>query len=353
MQEQILSIKTFGARLRVKDGLFEVTVPDLSGAGDHRVEQFAPPTVRSILLHRHTSASADAMLLAEEHAILLLVLGDFDMPTLLLAGLQPAGALDIWKRQIALGGTPQGLEFARDWLCLKLQRKLKWLSKLKSYRHGEALRAIQDCEKVLQEALLQMKSLALRQADKAADTLRGLEGNAQRAYLQTLSFLLPSHLRFDGRSKRPSADLFNALLNYAYGILYGRIEKILWHVGLNPYFGFLHGDTRKQKNFLFDFIEPYRPWVDKIVFNLCARKEMSSQHLRDLSGGGVWLNDEGKKMLALTVENVFHEKKETLGERRYNLWQTIELEARAFIRLILPQGKDASDPESSAATVQI
>jgi CRISPR-associated protein Cas1 len=227
------------------------------------------------------------------------------------------------------------------------------LSKLKSYRKEqvEALRAIQDCEKVLQEALLQMKSLALRQVEKAADTLRGLEGNAQRAYLQTLSFLLPPHLRFDGRSKRPSVDLFNALLNYAYGILYSRIEKTLWHVGLNPYFGFLHGDTRKQKNFLFDFIEPYRPWVDKIVFNLCARKEASTQHLRDLPGGGVWLNDDGKKLLSLAMESVFHEKKETLGERQYNLWQTIELEARAFVRLLLLPGKDSSGPKPAPVSI--
>lgn len=353
MQEQILSLKSFGARLRVKDGLFEVTVPDLSGAGDHRVEQFAPPTVHNILLHRHTSASADAMLLAEQNGVTLMVLDEHDNPTLLLAGLMPAGSIEIWKQQILLHDTPKGLEFARDWLCLKLQRQLKWLAKLSRYRDGEAVRAIQGCEKVLQESLAQMKNLVLRNTSKAAESLRGLEGVAQRAYFQTLSFLLPTHLRFKVRSKRPSIDVFNALLNYAYGILYGRLEKILWRVGLNAYFGFLHGDTRKQKNLLFDFIEPYRPWMDKIVFNLCAAKTVKAQHVQELSGGGVWLSDEGKKMLIGTVEEQFREKKEARNEKQFDLWQTMELDARAFIRLLLPRRADATDIESGPATVEI
>jgi CRISPR-associated protein Cas1 len=353
MQEQILSLKSFGARLRVKDGLFEVTVPDLSGAGEHRIHQFAPPTVTSILLHRHTSVSADALMLAEQNGVLFAVLDEHDHPALLLAGLHPAGSLDIWKRQIALNGTAQGLGFARDWLCLKIQRKLKWLAKLKGYRKGEALRAIEDCEKLLQEYLLRMKAQTLHQVAKSAETLRGLEGSAQRAYLQTLSFLLPSHLQFEGRSKRPSADLFNALLNYAYGILYRRLEKILWGVGLNPYFGFLHGDTRKQKNFLFDFIESYRPWMDKIVFKLCSGKEVSSQHVRELEGGGLWLNDEGRKLLTDAVEEYFKEKKETIDERNFNLWQMMELEARAFIRLLLPRDKDTAEVRIAPPTAEI
>lgn len=353
MQEQILSIKSFGARLRVKDGLFEITVPDLSGAGDHRIQQFAPPNVHNIMLHRHTSVSADAMLLAEQYGVTLMVLDDYDTPTLFLAGLHPAGSLEIWKRQLALQGTPQGLGFARDWLCVKMQRKLKWLGKLKGYRQGEALQAIRDCENALQDLMLRMKSQALHNVSKAAESLRGLEGSAQRLYLNLLSKLLPPHLQFEGRSKRPGGDLFNALLNYAYGILYGRLEKILWRVGLNPYFGFLHGDTRKQKNFLFDFIEPYRPWMDKVVFKLCTRKEASSQHARELPGGGVWLNDDGKKMLTGMVEEYFREKKETIGEKNYDLWQTMELEARAFVRLLLPRNKDVAETELVPATLEI
>ncbi|MBP6828885.1 MAG: CRISPR-associated endonuclease Cas1 [Saprospiraceae bacterium] len=353
MQEQILSIKSFGARLRVKDGLFEVTVPDMSGAGEHRTQQFVPHTVQTILLHRHTSASSDAMLLAEQNAVNFLILDERSSPTLFLAGLTPPGSIEIWKRQIALHGTPEGLGFARDWLCIKIQRKLKWLSKLKRYREGEPVRIIQDCEKALQELLLRMKALPLRDAAKAAESLRGLEGSGQRTYLQTLSALLPPHLRFDGRSKRPSIDLFNAMLNYAYGILYGWVEKILWKTGLNPYFGFLHGDTRKQKNMLYDFIEPYRPWVDKVVFNLCARKEASTQHLSELSGGGVWLNEDGTSMLTKAVNERLDEKKESGGENARSFRQSIEYDARAFVRRLLGREDQVPDPAFVHATLEM
>lgn len=353
MQEQILSIKSFGARLRARDGLFEVTVPDMSGAGEHRVQQFAPHTVQTILLHRHTSVSTDAMLLAEQNAVTLLVLDERSSPTLFLAGLTPPGAVEIWKRQIALHGTPEGLNYAREWLCTKIQRKLKLLSKLKRYREGEPVRIIEDCEKALQETLFRMTGLSLRDPAKAADSLRGLEGSGQRIYLDTLSKLLPPHLRFDGRSKRPSFDLFNAMLNYAYGILYGWVEKIIWHVGLNPYFGFLHGDTRKQKNMLFDFIEPYRPWIDKIIFNLCARKEASSQHVSELSNGGVWLNDDGTSMVTKAVNERLDEKRESGSGKTRSLRQTIESDARAFVRLLLGKDEPVADLDLTPAVVDM
>ena len=44
-------LESFGARLRLRDGVFEVTVPDLTGANHHVVEQFAAHEVENIFLH--------------------------------------------------------------------------------------------------------------------------------------------------------------------------------------------------------------------------------------------------------------------------------------------------------------
>jgi CRISPR-associated protein Cas1 len=58
-----------------------------------------------------------------------------------------------------------------------------------------------------------------------AETIRGLEGTAGRLYFETINYVLPLSYQFNGRSSRPAKDSFNAFLNYAYGILYTRIEK--------------------------------------------------------------------------------------------------------------------------------
>ena len=66
----------------------------------------------------------------------------------------------------------------------------------------------------------------------------GLEGSAGRAYVKCLSGQMPEAFRFDGRSRNPARDAFNAMLNYGYGVLYSLVEKacILAGLDFNPEF---------------------------------------------------------------------------------------------------------------------
>lgn len=328
--EHIISVETFGARVRIKDGLLVVQIPDLSGAGNHREEEFAACKVHTILLHRGTSISADALLLAEKNKVAVLILDERDLPAVFMAGTQSAASVNIWKRQLQLHNTPQGLNFARQWLCTKIRRKIEWLSKMRSYRSGPSLDSINQCISALKDCLVRMNSITLTN-EKAAASIRGIEGTGQRIYLDTLSNLLPSQNKFDGRSRQPSNDLFNAALNYAYGILYNWVEQALWAAGLNPYIGCMHSDERHQKALLFDFIESYRPWMDKIVFNLCARKEMNTaQHTMLLENGGLWLNKAGKRSVIESSKDKFGRKVVDIEGREWT-WETaIRHEARQF-----------------------
>lgn len=74
-------LQSYGARLRVKDGLFEVVVPDLTGSNHHVTDQFAAHQVQSILLQAGTSVSADALLLALESDTDIIVLDALGNPT--------------------------------------------------------------------------------------------------------------------------------------------------------------------------------------------------------------------------------------------------------------------------------
>ena len=211
-------LQSFGARLRVKDGLFEVIVPDLSGSNHHVTEQFAAHQVRTILMQSGTSVSSDALLLALEHGADVLILDGFGHPVGRLWSNRPSTTLSIWKNQLSLSLHPQALAIAKDWVEAKIRERHRYLRKLKAYRSGEKLALIEKAEAGIGELLTRLHALTVGpDREKAAAAIRGIEGAAGRLYHDTLGALLPEDQPYNGRSKRPAKDLFNAFLNYGYG----------------------------------------------------------------------------------------------------------------------------------------
>lgn len=70
----------------------------------------------------------------------------------------------------------------------------------------------------------------------------------------------------------PRFDPVNALLNYGYGILYGRIEGELIKTGIDPYVGVLHRDNYNRPVLVYDVIERYRIWIDFVVAHLVCQR---------------------------------------------------------------------------------
>lgn len=287
-------LESFGARLRLRDGVFEVTVPDLTGANHHVVEQFAAHEVENIFLHKGTSVSTDALLYALDEGRDILVLDSFGHPVGRLLSNRPTTTVQVWHNQLTLSQTVEGLRMARDWILRKLQFKINWLKKLKNYRDGDKAMWLDKAIATLRESHAALSRLVLDRSDNVAGTIRGIEGSASRLYWDTLSKLLPEEYRFDGRSRRPAQDPFNAFLNYAYGMLYTIVERALLTAGVHPYIGFFHSDDYQRKSMVFDFIEPYRVWADQCVFSLFASKKVLRAHVRPLKDGGLWLNEAGK-----------------------------------------------------------
>lgn len=159
-------------------------------------------------------------------------------------------------------------------------------------------------------------------------SLRGLEGSMSRHYFGFLSAALPTGYQFEKRSQRPAKDMFNALLNYGYGMLYGQVESALIQAGVDPYLGIFHRDEYNRPVLTYDFIERYRVWVDYVVANLCCQ-ELVQVHYFDVHEDTYWLNGEGKRLLVTAVNEYLHEKVEM--NRLIRTRQThIELEAQQF-----------------------
>ena len=326
-------LHSFGARLRVKDGLFKIIVPDLTGAGLEQEETFPAHEISTVLLQPGTSVSSDALLYALEHDTDVIVLDRLGNPSGRLLPNRPSTTLNIWKNQLALSGTPHALRFARQWILQKIRHQLAFLQKLKAYRTAQKVEQIERAEAALGDAHARLARLSLTDGplEQIAASIRGLEGHAARPYWPLLSQLLPAEYQFNGRSRQPSNDLFNAFINYGYGILYRHVENALWRAGLHPYIGFHHVDNYQRKSMVFDFIEPYRVWVDHYTFNLFAAKKVQRAHADELAGGGWWLNREGKRLVQTEFAERFTTKRyEHADGKTYPLGGLMRVHAVAF-----------------------
>ncbi len=305
----------------MKDGIFEMTVHDISGANYHVEASYAPHQVKTIMLQKGSSVSTDALLLAIENGVDILVLDHFGNPQGRVWPTRPSSTLTIWKNQLALSHTPEGLRMAKEWIEAKLRSRLLFFRKLKGYRKGNQakLQIISEAEVSITEILSKLTRLQVLDFDQAAGSIRGLEGTAGKYYLEALSALLPEEYQFEGRSAHPAADPFNAFLNYGYGTLYSKAERALLAAGLHPYIGFMHADGYQRRNLVFDFIEPFRIWIDKTVFKLFAWKQVSSVHLSSVGEHGLWLTEDGKRLLNAAVSLRFEEKKQELDGMEYSL----------------------------------
>ncbi|SFF01769.1 CRISPR-associated endonuclease Cas1 [Nitrosomonas sp. Nm166] len=77
----------------------------------------------------------------------------------------------------------------------------------------------------------------------------------------------------------------NALLNYAYAILAGQVERVLQIAGLDVAVGSLHSDQDGRASLVFDLMEPLRPQVDRVIFSwVAAQRWRRSDFVVDRQG---------------------------------------------------------------------
>lgn len=349
-----LHITTYGTYLHVKDQMFDVRRK--GNEGQVVSATYSAEKVTHILLATGTSLSTDAVKLAMRYNVDIVFLERDGDPLGRVWHAKLGSTTKIRKRQLEASLGAEGLRWVRSWLLAKLDQQREFVRGLKKHRPQYA--------DYLNDKLARLDALALsintlagsgmgteptRVAD-VADTLRGLEGTAGRLYFETLSYVLPKDYQFNGRSSRPAQDAFNAFLNYAYGILYSRVEKTLMLAGLDPYVGFLHRDDYNQLSMVYDFIEPYRGFADEVVFRLFSGKKVNQgrgekSHVSQVSGNktGLSLSAEGK-ILLVTAFNEFMDN-DPIRYRGRNLTRShcIQLDAHQFANELI--GKTGGTPD--------
>ena len=134
----------------------------------------------------------------------------------------------------------------------------------------------------------------------AKNVLSDDSSNQEAAAAKTYWKLLfdPVHFKRHRYGKPP-----NNLLNYGYAILRGIITRSLCGTGLLPVIGIHHRNRYNAYPLADDIMEPFRPFVDEIVLNICQEELDISvltpelkRKLLELPGVGVLMKKEIKPL---------------------------------------------------------
>jgi len=297
-----LHLTSFGVGLRSKAGLFIVRYDDPDKGWS--VQEIAPLKVESIYLSEHTSVSGTAILLAAEHKIDIWILNKFGMPVSRVWHLNPTGHTKIRKAQVIASVNDIAVDLVKHWLNDKLSNQINVLNKISSTNNNNE---VQNAAEQIAFQKIKLDAIEGTLISDTAEAIRGIEGYASKVYFRCLSNLLPEQYQFKERSRSPARDPFNLALNYGYGMLYSKVEKAILLAGLDPYIGFLHRDGFLHQSLTFDLIEPFRPKVDQVVFQLCEQSKILSEHYK-IQGKGITLTNEGKQLLIHALNTRFKAK---------------------------------------------
>src|SRR4030066_1268968 len=292
-----LVINTPGSYLRKKEGNFLVKTDD-------QVFEVSAKKVQTIMITTSAFLSTDAVKLAMDNNIDVIFLDEFGDPFGRVWHSKLGSTTLIRRRQLEIAETEDGLKLAISWVRNKFDNQIELLKRLRTTRTQKSAEITAYIEK-LENCRGSLDNIS-GTIDDRRGTIMGIEGSAGRMYFECLSFLMPDRYRFDGRSRNPAKDEFNALLNYSYGVLYSKVEKACIIAGLDPYVGIIHTDHYNKKSLVFDLIENFRIWADETIIKIFAGRDVKQEHFDKLENGFT-LNKDGKAVLIESLSKFLDE----------------------------------------------
>ena len=198
-------------------------------------------------------------------------------------------------KQAMLLNTPAQLYLATSFVEAKIKNQTNYLKYLNKY-HKSLTPNIQKLENILVRKLKYVKN---------TNELMGFEGSATAIYWDGIKSVLP--VEFEKRITFGAKDIVNSSLNYAYAILYSKVQECLYLAGLSLHISFLHALDSTKPTLVFDMIEQFRTFmVDRVIVSMLNKDEPISLNKEGL------LTDASKKLIAQNM-------KEKLGS--YTMWK--------------------------------
>lgn len=294
-----LVLNTYGTSLQKDNNMFLVVHKE----GKQHIH---PDGLKSILISKGASITSDAALLAVENEIEVLFVDGTGNPQGRLWSVKYGSVSTIRRQQLDFTLSKAAIQWIKEMMVQKLDNQIALLLSLDPQEISLENR-INGAINKLNDYKTKIDKLEGEVISDIAPSLRGWEGTASRHYFETLGLFIPEKYHFAKRTQHPALDAVNCLLNYGYGILYGKIEGALIKAGIDPYVGIFHRDDYNRPVLVFDVIEKFRVWIDYVVFSLMTQEVIDEDCYSVKDDGSYWLEALGKRILIQSVNDYMDE----------------------------------------------
>lgn len=298
-----LVINSYGATLQNENSLFVIT-------NEEGKQTFPPDVVSSISINKNARVTSDAILLAIKNQVEVLFVNEMGNPEGRVWSVKYGSVSNIRKAQVNFLYSGMAAKWVKDLVTTKIDRQVALLLGLQPEADNnlQVHNAFRFAINSMEDYKSKIEATRGDFVSDIAPSLRGWEGIAGKKYFSCLSLLMPAFYNFETRDRMPAKDPFNALLNYAYGILYGKVEGALIKAGIDPYMGIFHRDEYNRPALVFDFIEYYRTWMDYVVLQLCLAEAIPKETFESQGDhGAMRLMPLAKRILIQAVNDFLEE----------------------------------------------
>lgn len=257
-----------------------------------KIEKISFHELTSINLYKPVSLTSYVLTKAAEYQVPVLIYNNTGKVSAWVWSHKYGSIAELRKQQVYFCDSEKGMDWVRTLIRSKVEsqaRNLKWLA--------DRVPMFKDPINI-QLNKVRSVSEGILKADNF-DTIRGIEGSFSRKYWALLAIAMSKHIKFKNREKRQPRDQFNQCLNYLYGVLYGIVESSLLMVGIDPYIGIMHVIRHDRPVMAYDHIEPFRPWIDKMLCELFMKGIIHDDHFQE---GEYSITSVGRKLL---IESFF------------------------------------------------
>ena len=294
-----LILNTFGTSLSRDNEAFIVTHKD----GRQRIPIIG---IKSIQISRGAQITSDAVMLAIENEIEILFMDKSGNPIGRVWSPKYGSISTIRKGQLNFTFTKDALSWIKDIISKKIENQQAMLLMMRT--NDSTIDSIRNKSiSRLEDYRIKIDKLDGEIVSDVSSQLRGWEGVSSKIYFETLNHFIPKEYRFAARSQHPAMDVVNAMLNYGYGLLYGKIEGALIKAGIDPYVGIMHRDDYNRPVLVYDVIEIYRIWVDYVVYGLISQQVITEDYYSIREDGSYWLEGLGRRVLIQSLNDYLEE----------------------------------------------
>lgn len=293
-------INEFGTKVSLKEDTLIIS-------NKNKKETIPIECISELVISNSCLLTSDILYKCIKNNIQFSFIDKYGNPYLYMENLNNACSPILKRKQLLLYKDYLGVKIVKAIIIQKLKNRNIHLKEIAKNRNNTIKQNIKCAIKNIENYIFLIEQIEATNVLEIRQTIQAYEGNAGRIYFKEISNALNHKYKFEGRSFNPAKDLYNCMLNYSYGVMYGKITEYCIQARLDPYIGIMHADIYNKPTLTYDLIEPYRYYCEKTVFKLFSKSMVKDFMFYNIENGYL-LNEAGKKILLSELYSTLNNK---------------------------------------------